>query len=80
MHRLGGMMSIEGERIYSEWAEITGHSISPSSMGTELVDWVLSHGRDATGYRHITHTDREDLARLGYELHPDGGYHRRSSS
>lgn len=74
-------MSIEAERIYDAWSDATGQMFAPSSMAIELIDWTLTQAKrhEAEGHRHITHTDREDLARLGYELHQDGGYHQRLS-
>lgn len=73
-------MSIEAEQMYREWIRDNG-PVTPMTV-VDLISWVLiqARQRDATGYRHITHTDREDLAKLGYELHQDGGYHQRSQS
>ncbi len=69
---------IEAEQMYREWIRANG-PVTPMTV-VDLISWVLIQARrhDADGYRHITHTDREDLAALGYELHQDGGYHKRS--
>lgn len=69
---------IEAESLYAEWIEDNG-PVTPMTV-VDLISWVLMHERrhDRAGHRQVTITDREDLARLGYELHSDGGYHRRS--
>jgi hypothetical protein len=71
-------MSVEAEALYRQWILDNG-PLTPMTV-VDMISWVLAQARrhDSAGHRHIEHTDREDLAKLGYELHQDGGYHRRS--
>jgi hypothetical protein len=73
-------MSIEAEQMYREWIRLNG-PLTPMTV-VDLISWVITQARrhEAEGHRHITITDRDDLTQLGYELHQDGGYHRRAES